>query len=210
MENWYYAKNIGQLYIEKVLVHGDEPVLFVCVDDNNQRYLCMAYEPEMLRFVMIRISTDQLLDMLENKLSMDRTFRLADEIITTEENADSNSDIDMILTANDSRTFPADHLPKAGAYYNLNFGWVKDYIAQLKDEQTNADIELSLAYFQPFNKSVIDKFNITYKAALEKPTYESLVGSHSDRELSANYKSKVDNQDSYSMNVSINFDNRAA
>ncbi len=210
MENWYYAKDIGQLYIEQVLVHGDEPVLFVCVDDKNQRYLCMAYESEMLKFVMIKISTNQLLDMLENKVSMDQTFRSAEKIITTEENADLNSDIDLILTANDPKAFPADHLPKPGAYYNLNFGWVKDYMAQLKNEQANADIELSLTYFHPFNKSVTDKFNITYKAALETPTYESLVGSHSDRELSASYKSKVENQDSYSINISINFDNRAA
>lgn len=210
MENWYYAKDIGQLYIEKILVRGDEPVLSVCVDDKNQRYLCMAYEPEMLRFVMIKISTDQLLDMLENKVSMDQTFRRPKEIYTTEENEDLDSDIDLILTANDSKSFPTDHLPKAGAYYNLNFTWVKDYIAQLKNEQVDADIELSLTYFQPFNMSVTDAFSITYKAAPVSTTYENLVGSHNDKNLSASYNGEVDKQESYSINLSINFDNRAA
>lgn len=140
MEKWYYAKDIGQLYIEQVLVHGDEPVLFVCVDDENQRYLCMAYEPEMLKFVMIKISTKQLLDMLENKVSMEQTFRSAEKIITTEENADLNSDIDLILAANDSKTFPADRLPKPGAYYNLNIGRVTAYSPATDSQHLNEQI----------------------------------------------------------------------
>ena len=141
MKNWYYAKDIGQLHIEKVLIHGDEPVLCVCVDDKKQRYLCMAYQPERLRFVMSKVSTDQLLDMLEKKVSMEQTFRRSQEIYTTEENEDFDSDADLILTANNSKSFPADRLPKASAYYDLHFPWVKDYIARLKKERVDADIE---------------------------------------------------------------------
>lgn len=157
MKNWYYAKDIGQLYIEKVLVHGDEPVLFVCVDDKNQRYLCMAYQPERLRFVMSKVSTDQLLDMLEKKISIDQTFRRSKEIYTTEENEDLDRDVDLILTANDSKSFPADRLPKAGAYCNLNLPWVKDYIARLQKEQADADIDESSSN-KPSSKRPLKRF----------------------------------------------------
>ena len=172
----------------------------------------MAYEPQMLRFVMIKVSIDQLLGMLENKVPMDKTFRSAKEIVTTEENTDLNSNVDLLLTANNSNSFPADHLPKAGAYYSLSFDWVKDYITQLGNEKTNSDIELSLTYTQSFNQNVNDKINIPYKGTKIKQTYESLVCTHIDNgnKISASYIDEVHEQQSYTINLFTSFDNRAA
>lgn len=213
MEEWYNAKGIGQLYIEQVLVHGDEPVLFVCVDDKEQRYLCMAYEPEMLQYVMIKISTEQLLDMLENKIPMDQTFRAGDSIITTKENEYLSSDIDLILTANDSATFPADHLPKAGAYYNLKLPWLDAYVAKLKAElRSNA---IDILYSVPFGKMLSDAFYILYKVATAQQVFENADEKGSD--ISASYQNdqshksaNIKSDEDYSINVPTNFDNRAA
>lgn len=210
MEKWYSAKETGKLYIEQVLVHGDEPVLFVCINDNGQRYLCMAYEPQMLRFVMIKITADELLNMLENRVSMEKTFRSADLIFTTDENEKMDSDVDLLITANNPATFPSDHLPEPDAYYNLSFDWVNDYIALLKNEQTDSELEITIPYTQPNNRSIVDNFEIVYKAARLRSTYESVVEAHVDSNLSANYDMRLDVQNGYPLILLTDFDNRAA
>lgn len=205
MKKWYYAQGIGQLYEEIVLVHGNEPVLFVCVDERKQRYLCMAYEPYILRFVIMPISAKTLIEMLENRTPMDQTFRSADVIYTTEENEDENSSVDLILSDHDPMTFPVDHLPKAGEFYELDFEWVKDYIRKLKAEITT--LKIMLPYPMPFNKKQSNTIQVVYKTASSNVVYESLLGNNTN--VSASYQIKS-GESNYSENLPIDFDNRAA
>ena len=44
-EYWDEIRGIGKLYVEEELAVGIEPVLFVCIDDKNNRYLVMTYDP---------------------------------------------------------------------------------------------------------------------------------------------------------------------
>ena len=43
-EYWDEIRGIGKLYVEEDLVVGIESVLFVCIDDKNNRYLVMTYD----------------------------------------------------------------------------------------------------------------------------------------------------------------------
>ena len=43
-EYWDEIRGIGKLYVEEELVVGIESVLFVCIDDKNNRYLVMTYD----------------------------------------------------------------------------------------------------------------------------------------------------------------------
>lgn len=82
---WNEISGIGKLYIEKELVVGVEPVLFVCTVDENtdQRYLIMTYDSYEGIYVMRKIDKDALLDMLENRCTMEEKFRLGKEIYKT-------------------------------------------------------------------------------------------------------------------------------
>ena len=40
MKEWYRVDKIGNLYEETVLVRADEPVLFVCMDEEKKQVPC--------------------------------------------------------------------------------------------------------------------------------------------------------------------------
>lgn len=217
MKKWLNAEGIGQLYIEEVLVYGDFPVLFVCIDDNKQRYLCMAFDPFESQFVIIRISTEKLIDMLENRISMEQTFRDADEIITTEDSESSDNNADIVLTANDSSTFPADHLPVVGECYDLPSEWLNTYLTQLKQELNAAAVDVR--YSEPLKETQGDTFHITYKTKM--PVAVLIYGNIADNtSFSSTYaivsgkynveKGHNHSSNAYSSNAPDDFDNRAA
>lgn len=160
MKKWFEVENIGQLYEEIVLVYGNEPVLFVCLDDRNQRYLCMSYDSFSFNYVIAHITTDHLIEMLENKITMSQAFRSEKKIYFTEENEEDDSCLH--LTAYESNAFPADHLPDSGEYYELDFKWVRDYIQKLKEERSG-EIELNISYELPVLKKSTEYLNIRYQ-----------------------------------------------
>ena len=236
MKKWLNAEGIGQLYIEEVLVYGDFPVLFVCLDDHNERYLCMTYDPYESQFVFIRISTEKLIDMIENRIPMEQTFRNADTIFTTEDNEDSeDSDVDLAVKANDSPTFPADHLPAVGEYYDLPSEWLNGYLSKLKEElreeltsqrQEVNSTAVKVDYSEPLKESKEDTIHITYKTAV--PVAVLIYGNIPDQGSNGlneandivvvsnkyNYKIEKTNHNqlsnAYSSNAPDDFDNRAA
>lgn len=232
MKKWLNAEGIGQLDIEEVLVYGDFPVLFVCADDHNKRYLCMAYDPYESQFVFIQISIEKLIDMLENRISMEQTFRNADAIFTTEDNENSeDSDADVLVKANDSHTFPADHLPAVGEYYDLPSEWLNGYLVRLEEElnsqkQKVNSTAVKVDYSEPLKKSQEDTIHITYKTAV--PVAVLIYGNIADQSSNGlneantnavfskkyNYKIEKTNHiqlsNAYSSNAPDDFDNRAA
>lgn len=81
---------------------GIEPVLLVCIDDKNNRYLVMTYDSYNGIYIYRKIESDELLDMLENRNTMERTFRLGKRIYKTF--IEENSNI-LGVEEYDSQTF---------------------------------------------------------------------------------------------------------
>jgi hypothetical protein len=70
MKEWYLVDRIGNLYEETVLVCADEPVLFVCMDEEKNRYLVEAVDGFNGEFVIARIEEHVLNEMINNKITM--------------------------------------------------------------------------------------------------------------------------------------------
>lgn len=45
-KKWIKIKETGQLYLEKIIVSFDIPILFVCNDFENRKYLCLNVDEE--------------------------------------------------------------------------------------------------------------------------------------------------------------------
>lgn len=77
LEFWNEIEGIGDLNIEMELLVGLEPVLFVCVLDDNPRekYLVMTYNSAKTTYVMRKITDKELLNMLDKKITMEEVFR---------------------------------------------------------------------------------------------------------------------------------------
>lgn len=109
-EYWDTIEGIGDLFVENVLVYGNEPVLFVCVNGNGQRYLFMAYNSYVSKYVFAELSEESLSDMLHNRCSIEQTFRNAGKICCTHENEEGN----LVYDAHCSLQFDAEKLPEIG------------------------------------------------------------------------------------------------
>lgn len=130
MEFWEEVEKIGKLYVEEELVVGIEPVLQVCVDQQKyNRYLVMTYDSGEGEFVLCRIAPKALLDMLENRKTMEETFRAAGRIYVTSALEDGR----LKLAESKACEFPADKLPDKGAYYDISSEYIQKYIKRLKN-----------------------------------------------------------------------------
>ena len=125
---------IGKLYVEEELVVGIEPVLFVCIDDKNNRYLVMTYDSYNGIYIYRKIESDELLDMLENRNTMERTFRLGKRIYKTF--IEENSNI-LGVEEYDSQTFSGSMLPDVGEYYEIHSEYIQKYIEKLRGCKIN-------------------------------------------------------------------------
>ena len=106
-EYWDTIKGIGKLYIETILVYGNEPVLFVCAGENKQRYLFMAYNSYESKYVFVQSDIKTLSEMIMGRRSIEKTFRNANEIRQTREDRNGS----LIYDVCDPAEFPAEKLP---------------------------------------------------------------------------------------------------
>lgn len=199
MEKWYLTKEFGQLYKEIDLVYGNEPILFVCMDRNKRRYLCMTYESAAFNYVIAHIKTIDLINMLENKVTMEKTFRLADYIFYSEEGVNENS---LSLDRYASHFFPADKLPEKAEYYELDFEWIVQYIKKLKAE-LNA-LEFEIPYKMPLAGTMQKRLTLMFHRIPQSSNFEGFVNTYKDYKTSYAFDNKKSK-----FNSSISLDNQA-
>ena len=72
---WIKVKGLGQLYLEKILLSFDIPILFVCTDFENRRYLCLNIDDDVPQAVIAEIDIKTLIGMLKDEITMEMAFR---------------------------------------------------------------------------------------------------------------------------------------
>ncbi len=129
LEFWNEIEEIGTLNVEMELLVGLEPVLFVCVleDNPNIKYLVMTYNSAKTTYVMRKIDDEELLLMLDKKVSMEETFRNGNEILKTYMLGD-----DIYIERYNPLEFDGNMLPRKGATYNIHSQYILDYKEELR------------------------------------------------------------------------------
>lgn len=125
---WDEIDGIGKLYLEEELVVGIEPVLVVCVDEVKNRYLIMTYDSYEGIYVYRKIEKIELLDMLENRVTMEETFRRGDKVYMTSMGEDGMLKSEGYPVAD----FDGGKLPDVGEYYEINSSYIQKYIKALR------------------------------------------------------------------------------
>ena len=74
-KEWIKTKETGQLYLEKIIVSFDIPILFVCNDFENRKYLCLNIDEETGTTVIAETDNRTLISMLNNQVTMENVFR---------------------------------------------------------------------------------------------------------------------------------------
>lgn len=71
---WVVVPELGQLYIEKILVTFDVPELFVCRNGKKRRYLAVYEDDGDYQYLLAEINCTLLHRMLQQQLSIDQVF----------------------------------------------------------------------------------------------------------------------------------------
>ena len=116
---WINLNNIGTLEVEIVLVTFDVPILFVCKNSADRRFLVLCLDEEEGKYAIAEQSINNLILMLDNKKTMEYVFRSAKNnvIFLSEYDFDSQ---EFIFIEHDAKTIDKELLPKEGACFELS------------------------------------------------------------------------------------------
>ncbi len=188
-EEWFEFDKIGQMYIEKELVVGNEVVLFVCIDCDGKRYLFMTYDSYESEYVISPITNRNLVRMLTNKITMEEAFRNSDVIYKSMDKGNEAIDLETFS----STEFDSEMLPVKGEYYELTPGFLSEYIDELNSEmesgkvfiEIDVDIEATISCF----KSV--PVCVDYRSDIVDADYYGAAIDRSDNSVLIDYENAV-------------------
>lgn len=179
-KEWIRLKETGQLYLEKILVSFDIPILFVCVNYEKRRYLCLNIDEETGKSVIVATDNKRMIAMLKNQVTMESVFRNSSEqkVIIAEYDFDSG---EVISYSKDAKTVSADILPKKNEYFELTNKEIQDYITFLEKQTIRVQNE-------SFSEGM--SFFIPRSANVSNYTIENLIAQTCARTIIAETKKK--------------------
>lgn len=109
--------NLGDFCLEHVFYEYEEPVLFVCIDQRENRYLCSCSRLSE-QWLVGRITNEQLLEIIDKSLAVDSFFRTCGFTFCVHwdgENLRYTSDL------------PADAFPRTNSFLRLSSEQTREY-----------------------------------------------------------------------------------
>lgn len=173
-KEWIRLKETGQLYLEKILVSFDIPILFVCVNYEKRRYLCLNIDEETGKSVIVATDNKRMIAMLKNQVTMESVFRNSSEqkVIIAEYDFDGGK---VISYSKDPETVSADMLPKKNEYFELTNKEIQDYITYLEKQTIrvqNESFSEGTSFFIPRSGNVS---NYTIEKLIEHVCKRTIV-----------------------------------
>ena len=118
-----------RLYVEKILVEFQIPLLFICRDFWKNKYAVECTDEEYLKYIITDTTNKDILDMLNAKCTMyefmkrgkKRWFVISGQTIKYDK-------------IKDLKSFEDKWLPKKDAYYEYISKDIKNYINKLENE----------------------------------------------------------------------------
>lgn len=182
-KEWIKTKETGQLYLEKVIVSFDIPILFVCNDFENRKYLCLNVADETCTTVIAETDNKMLLNMLQDKVTMEYVFRnaLNNRIMIAEYD---NINKKIITKVENAKEISGDLLPEKEAFLELSNKTILEYISFLDKQLVRVGIEKFSdtkivtvrqvkfdEYFSSENKEVVNCKNVKFTYKKMKSSY---------------------------------------
>lgn len=126
MRKWANLKNAGELNIEQVLIELDIPLLFVCINKNDERYLVMCIDDEEFEYLFVQVDIAELIKFISTGQGLRNLFTMTGkeihQIILTE------SLNDVIIA---KPKVSEDMLPSKNAKYDFSNEDILKYLGAL-------------------------------------------------------------------------------
>lgn len=148
-KDWVRFEQLGQLYVEQVLVKMDIPIFFICINDQMDRFACLTIDDEIGQYIVKRVELNELIETLNNKITLYDLFKNGVEknIYLTEYNFDCNIMNNKVISVSN---ISDDYLPKKGEYFELVNDEIKKYLRYLM----SLDIQIETGWYSEHNRSI--------------------------------------------------------
>lgn len=122
--------NNQNLYEDLILIDNIYPVLFTCVDDLENTYLCSCYfaDPSKILWLVTKTDLESVIDLLINKVTIRELFE-SDEL--WEIFKSKNEEI-QVKRIEDCKNFDENAFPAEGEYMDADTGEFEEEITILK------------------------------------------------------------------------------
>lgn len=128
------------LKLERILFFYEIPVFFVCNNGQEDLYLVYCNDIDELRYSIIPISCNKLIDVLDNKTPLDKIFHDSPRKFKV-----CVEDYSRPVTTLEIDEYAKDELPKEGAFYGKLNSEVKNYLEQLRTRSLSSFTRVSVA-----------------------------------------------------------------
>ncbi|MGX2971069.1 hypothetical protein [Helicobacter sp. T3_23-1059] len=130
MEHWVSINDFGNIFMEQELARLDIPFIFVCLDDNNIRYLALCYNDRDYKYILAKCDSYSLIQIIEGKLSIDSFIQKSDKIFLLDLIDWDKAIIQEMLYIDLSNEV----LPEKDTFFTIKNKSIDEYIEKLTNE----------------------------------------------------------------------------
>ncbi len=123
--------NNEELYIEQILVELDYPILYTCVNKYNCRYLVLCIDGDDLEYLVVNVSNDSLIKMLNKEIPMREVFLESTEAYLISPSEDYTKDTIKEVKTTELND---DYLPVENALFEIESDSLNQYVDKIKEE----------------------------------------------------------------------------
>lgn len=122
--------NNHNLYEDLIFVDDIYPVLFTCVDDWENTYLCSCYfaDPSKILWLVTKTEPERVIDLLNNKVTIRELFE-PDELWAI---CKAKNEEIQVKRIEDCKNFDENAFPAEGEYMDADTGEFEEEISILK------------------------------------------------------------------------------
>lgn len=128
----FYIEN-QKIYLEIVLIEFQIPLLFICRDDNDERYsvLCIDSDLKNLKYILIKSDIVDIIEVLNKNITLEEFFRKGKDNTYWEVIASDNPYNDKVKKK-DLTTISSEKLPDTGIYFDVESDEISRYTSNLE------------------------------------------------------------------------------
>lgn len=134
IKKWIKTDNIGELYIENILITFDIPLLFVCSNDSKKKFLVLCIDDETEKYLISPIDDADLISMMQDQITMRDAFLLSPNRSRIILELDSKEMKEYEINIQD---LDNEVLPDAGIFYNVHNKQNDNYIIRICNDHMN-------------------------------------------------------------------------
>lgn len=121
-----------EIYLEIVLIEFQIPLLFICRDNEGERYsvLCIDSDLENLKYILIKSNIIDIIELLNQNITLEKFFRKGENNTYWEVSASEDPYNDKV-EKKDLNIISDEKLPDRGIYFDIESDEICDYILEL-------------------------------------------------------------------------------